>query len=179
MYKSYYNSFITIIKPALQLAIIPIIYNTSLLVLGLLPHYHGEDWGYAPSLTTIFLLPVAIIVTIVRQKRADDGIMYLKDAIRCGVILAIMATLLIILYDILFNAVLAPYFKAQYYDAFGHFIKAHFEESSANPEVDYKNHVDRMMNAGVKNYSAKLIISALYALLISLLTGLIIKTRKR
>ena len=108
------------VKYGLMVAAIPIFYYSFLVIFGLLNEYYGDDIGGGMRIPSyLFIMPVFITIAIYRFRKMNDGILKLKSAFLIGLSIAIITSVLMILYHMLFNNVLAPSFHERYFEQFG------------------------------------------------------------
>tara|TARA_B110000093_G_C12636186_1_gene272282 strand:+ start:42 stop:557 length:516 start_codon:yes stop_codon:yes gene_type:complete len=70
----------------------------------------GQDW---PMNIYYVLFPVTIFYSINKYKKQNDGLLGVSEAIKTGIIVALISALVYVLYALLFNYVIDPSYNEQ------------------------------------------------------------------
>lgn len=172
-------SYAAALKYGLLVAAAPIVYNTILLIFNLHMNHLGDDPGGPLRVAAYFLfLPIAISVSIYRYKKTNGGLLKLKDSIAIGLKIAFVASFFIIIYDILFNEVLAPTYYNDYYKLNGEELYKEFVECCNYTKEQFEHHKNvRFQNW--KSYPGDLLSTMIIGLIVSTIVGLIMRKKKK
>lgn len=172
------SSYRFAVKYGLILGAIPAVYNTILVIFDLLLEYHGEGLGPLVMFISLFILPPVISVAIFFYKKSCGGHLKLKEAYIIGLEIGLIAILIMILYDVIFNTVLAPSFQEAYYERHGEEIFEHFAETSDNAEKEFERHKNMRIQFWTF-YSSRVIVNLVVGLITSTIAGLIMRTKQQ
>lgn len=169
------------LKYAGLVALVPIVFNTALIVFGLLDEYYGdEQGGHIKMVAILFFIPVMTVIAIRQFKKNNEGLLRIRQAILVGLEVSIVAICLMIVYHLLFNAYLAPSYHTNYYERHGEEIYAELVACCDYTREQFELHRDlRLSYEKGERYLPDLIAGAFIGFLVSGVAGLIMKKRKR
>lgn len=131
---------------------------------------NGVQW---PNYLYYILFPVIIIYAISAYKKKNNGILSLGNAIKVGLLIAVISALVNVVYGLVFNYIIDPEFMGQVIEKTGEKL---MENPNLSPEI-----VEKQMEM-MKKFSNPLLgsaiwvaLSALFGLIYSLIGGLVMK----
>ncbi len=171
----------TLLICGLVVAAIPIIYTTVLQISGQLLDYLYSIPRIPLALESYFLaLPLMIIVAIYRFKKINNGYLKFKEALVVGLKVVLIAVGVLIVYDILFNILLAPNFYTDYYELHGEQM---LEEITArghteDPLAEFEGYKEKKTSSFWAYYSEDVIRGLIIGVIAGSLAGLIMKKKR-
>ncbi len=164
----------------LIIAAIPTLYNIILLLfdLHLDYNYYGEGIGEAYSQARIFLLPAILFIAIYKYKKVNAGNLKLGEAIKLALWVILIASIVVVGYNIIFRLVIEPEFSAKFYDINREQIFKELTEALDYSEEQLENH--EQTNGNLWNaLSGSVIGNFVFGLICTLIIGLVLRKRKK
>lgn len=167
----------------LIVAAIPIIYSISLISSNKLMEYRGSAPGRSlVAFTYLLVLPLMLSVVIYKYKKNNGGFLKLEEALIIGLKVLLVAVVLIIGYDILFNTFLAPSFYEEYYELYEPRMLEEFMEPRGNDEDplrEFENAKSSRIQHLWSTYVVDIILAPIIYLITATIAGLIMRTKKK
>ena len=167
----------------LILAAIPTIYNIILVIQGLHLDYNyfGEGLGESYTKARIYLLPIILFIAIYKYKTVFVPPLTLKKSIQLGLWVFAIASIVIILYNIIFRFLIEPDFSAKFYEInraqiYTILLEGHQELGIDYTHADMDSHI--VTNGNVWNMIfANLVLNCVFTLFFSFIIGLFMKKK--
>ena len=160
-------------------ASIPTLYNIILLLFGLhLDYdYYGENIGHSYEIARFSLLPIVLFVAVYNYKKNNGGFLKLGEVIKIGLWIALIGSIVIIIYNLIFRGLIAPDFAEKFYDLnrtqiFNELVEAGYTEA------DLERH-ERTHRNLLNSLSSVLFLNFFFALIFSLIIGLIMRKKAK
>ena len=132
----------------------------------------GAQW---PNIIYYITFPIIIIYGISQYKKANANLLSLGDAIKVGLVIAIISALVFVVYGLIFNYVIDPEFTQQA-------LEVAKEKMLENPnmtdeQVEQSIAMIEKFNNPIFGFSFWVAMSAFFGLIYSLIGGLIMRTK--
>ncbi len=172
------------LKYGLILAAIPTIYNIGLVIMGLHLdyNYYGDGLGESYTKARSFLLPVILFIAIYIYKKSNSGTLRLKEALKIGLWIFLINTIVVIGYNLFFRFIIEPEFATKFYELnreqiYTILLEGHQEIGRDYTQADMDIHVSR--NGSVWNMLfANVVLNFVFMLFFSFVIGLILKRKQ-
>nr|WP_321228313.1 DUF4199 domain-containing protein [uncultured Psychroserpens sp.] len=132
----------------------------------------GAQW---PQYTYYIIFPVIIFYAISKYKSHNANILALGDAIKVGIIIAIISAIVYIIYSMIFNYIIDPDFMGQMKEVVRDTMleNPNFTEDQVDQQMVW---VEKMMSPVIGS-AFWIAASALFGLIWSLIGGLVMKSK--
>lgn len=168
------------LKYGLILAAIPTLYNIILLLFGLHLdyNYYGEGIGESYTKARVLLLPAILFIAIYKYRKVNAGTLKLIQAIKLGLWIALIGSIVIISYNLIFRLLIEPDFSANFYDINREQIFNELVDSLDYSKADLENH--EKTNGNLWNsLSGSVIGNFVFTLICSLPIGLVLRKKEK
>lgn len=167
------------LKHSLIVAIIPIIYSTILFLCDLLVKYHGDELGMPLRIPVIlFFMPIIISFAMYRYKKINNQRLNLQEALIIGLEISLVIVGSLVLYDVLFNHVLAPSYYHDYYETYGDQLFQELVSCCNYTQEQFQHHKEVRLHRSGLSYLGDFSLFMVFGAIITLITGLVMrKTR--
>lgn len=164
---------------------IPTLYNIILLIFGLHLdyNYYGEGIGESYTKARAFLLPVILFIAIYKYRKVNAGTLKLIQAIKLGLWILLIGSIVVICYNLIFRLLIEPDFSTKFYDLNREQIYAIQLEGHQELGMDYTNadmdsHI--VTNGNVWNtLFANVVLNFIFTFIYSLIIGLIMRKKAK
>lgn len=159
---------------------IPTLYNIILSIFGLHLdyNYYGEGIGESYTQARIFLLPVILFIAIYKYRKVNTGTLKLKEAIKLGLWIALIGSIVIISYNLIFRLLIESDFSTKFYDINREQIFKELVESLDYSKADLENH-ERTNGNLWNSLSGAVIGNFVFTLICSLIIGLVLRKKEK
>ncbi len=171
------------LKYGLILAAIPTIYNIVLVIMGLHLdyNYYGEGLGESYTKARLYLLPIILFIAIYSYRKLNAGHLKLIEAIKIGLWILLIGSIIVIGYNLIFRLLIVPDFSNQFYEInreqiFNILLEGHLELGRDYTQADMDSHIYTNGSLLI-GLSVNIVLNLVFTLFFSLIIGLIMKKK--
>lgn len=169
-----------VLKYGLIIAAIPVLYNIILLIQSLHLDYdtYGEGIGAFYGETRIFILPIILFIAIYQYRKLNTETLKLLEAIKIGLWIVLVSSIVIIIYNLIFRLLIEPNFSTKFYDINRAQIFQELIECCDYSQADLENH-ERTNGSLWNSLTSSIALDLFFTLFFSLVIGLIMKKKAK